>query len=405
MHIVHFEDFFHPSAGYKYNILSKYMVQYGHKVTIVTAKLDNENDNLTRFFGKKDIEKLDKEFANNYGVNIIRLNVKKFIRTRAVYNIKDLIKSIKELKPDIVSFIMEQIPAYYYILNYKKNSFPIVLDNHMVKSASQTPLSNIYHLWHRLFITPIIKRNDIRVIRCVYDNYINECLGLPLENSPIVSFGSDLKLFSRDEMIKKKFRIDNNIQENSVVFIYMGKLDEAKGGDLLAKAFVERFNTEKDIYLIVVGNNNANNKQIIEDNFKISKNRILRYPTQKYVNMPYYYQVSDVAIFPKQCSLSFFDAQACGLPVIAEEDNINSERLSHNNGFTFKKGDIKSFRDAIQKFIDISEDEKKALSNNSYNFIKENYDYEKQAKKYMNILIEEYNKFYKNEREAVQYIV
>lgn len=404
MHIVHVEDFFHPSAGYKYNILSKYMVQFGHKVTIVTAKLDNEDDNLTRFFGKDDIEKLDKEFTHNYGVNIVRLNVKQFIRTRAIYSFKDLTNTIKELKPDIVSFLMEQIPAYYYILNYKKNSFPIVLDDHMVKSASQTSLTNVYHLWHRIFITPIIKKNDIRVIRCVYDNYIKECLGLLLEKSPVVSFGSDLKLFFKDDKVKKEFRIDNSIKDNSLVFIYMGKLDETKGGDLLSKAFVEKFNTDKDIYLVVVGNNNAVNKQIIEENFRESANKVLRYPTQKYVNMSYYYQISDVAIFPRQCSLSFFDAQACGLPVIAEESNINSERLSHNNGFTFKSGDVQSFRDAIQKYIDMPADGRKDLSQNSYNYIKENYDYEIQAKKYINILVDEYNKFYEGKKEKLKHI-
>lgn len=32
----------------------------------------------------------------------------------------------------------------------------------------------------------------------------------------------------------------------------------------------------------------------------------------------------------------FFDVQACGLPVISENMNINGERCSHNNGYNFE---------------------------------------------------------------------
>ena len=51
MYILQIEDFFHPDAGYQINIISKYMVQAGHKVTIVTGTLDNVYTPTVAFFG------------------------------------------------------------------------------------------------------------------------------------------------------------------------------------------------------------------------------------------------------------------------------------------------------------------------------------------------------------------
>ena len=50
MKIVQLEDFFHPDAGYKINILSKYFARMGHETVILTAGLDRMPDYLTSFF-------------------------------------------------------------------------------------------------------------------------------------------------------------------------------------------------------------------------------------------------------------------------------------------------------------------------------------------------------------------
>lgn len=396
MHIVHIEDFFHPSAGYKYNIISKYMVKFGHKVTIISPSLEKRNDILTSFFGKDNIEELDKKFKDDYGVEIIRLNVKKYFRSRALYDLKELSNVIQNLKPNILSVGIEIVPAYYFLLKYKKLGFPMVLDCHNIKEATTFVLAPLHHLIHRIVFTPIIKKNKITVIRCFDDNYIEECLGIPIDNSPIVSFGSDLSLFHPNNNVYNEFRKEHNLSSEDIVFVYMGKLDDSKGGNLLAESFFNKFNTNKKVCLIVVGNNNNERPEYIEKLFNNSQNIIIRFPTQKYIDMPRYYQMADVALFPRQCSLSFFDAQACGLPVVLEDLDINRERVSHTNGMIFDSGDVASFRSCIQRFIDMSKYELKEMSNKSIDYIKLNYDYSNKAKDYTNILINEYNKFNKH---------
>ena len=73
MKIVNIEDFFHPDAGYQINILSKYLASFGHEVIIITAETDKIPDELTAFFKRDNIEQLDKDYTEKYGVKIIRL--------------------------------------------------------------------------------------------------------------------------------------------------------------------------------------------------------------------------------------------------------------------------------------------------------------------------------------------
>ena len=46
MTIAEIEDFFHPDAGYKINILSKYFARMGNETVIVTAELDMCSENV-----------------------------------------------------------------------------------------------------------------------------------------------------------------------------------------------------------------------------------------------------------------------------------------------------------------------------------------------------------------------
>ena len=62
-----------------------------------------------------------------------------------------------------------------------------------------------------------------------------------------------------------------------------------------------------------------------------SENRLIIVPTQPFTILVKYYRRADVALFPKQCSLCFFDVQVCGLPVIFEDNSIKAMWIGYNN--------------------------------------------------------------------------
>lgn len=395
MRIVQITDFFHPNAGYQINILSKYMIKQGHELTIVAGELDKIPKSLTDFFGRDNINDYDRAYTEKTGVEIIRLPLLSYISGRAIFDSR-LETTVDELNPDAL-FIhdIDTLVGIKYIINIHKLKYPIVYNSSMLEMASVNPFSKQYRWFYRMFITPKIIKYKLKVIRIQDDNYVEKCLGIPLSQSPFISVGSDTMLFYPNSSVKQKVREEYNISKDDFVVIYTGKLIESKGAKLLAKTFQKKLQNKKskNIVLLVVGSTSGEYGQKVEDIFNISENRVIRLATQKYFDLAQFYQAADLSVFPKECSLSFYDAQACGLPVVSEDNNVNVDRLKYNNGSTFKAGDIEDFRDKLIKYIEMDQSDFNQIGENAYRFVKNNYDYEDIAKQYTEILVQEYNKF------------
>lgn len=391
MRIVNIEDFFHPDAGYQINILPKYLAKFGHEVIIITSEMDKMPKGLTSFFGSENIKKRDEDYQNKYGVRIIRLPIRRYISGRSIYT-NDLKNTIDALKPDILYIHgNDTAVGMWALINRKKISIPLIMDSHMLEMASVNPFNKVFHFVYRHFFTPIIRNNNILVIRTQDDNYVEKRLGIPLSQAPWISYGSDTMLFHPNYKNRMDFRREHDISEDDFVVVYAGKLDEAKGGKLLAEAFYKRIKCNRNIVLLVVGNTSGNYGDEVEKIFENSENRILRFSTQKYCDLAIFYQAADLAVFARQCSLSFYDVQACGLPVLSENNNINVERCSHKNGWTFVAGDVEDFRRKVVSVANMDLSEYRKYSKHALNFILESYNYEDKAKEYEQCIIRTYS--------------
>ncbi len=389
MIIVNVEDYFIPDAGYQINIMPKYLAAFGHDVYIVTSKTDGIVKPAAEFFGTDNIEQRDKDFTEKTGVKIIRVKpfTTKLISGRMVQG-KELFNTVESLNPDVVYVHgNDTITGIRYTLK-KHRKYALVTDSHMLSMATTSRFSSYFQKFYKKFVTPRIIKDNIPVIRTQDDTYVEKFLGIPLSQAPWISYGTDTLLFQKDEEVRKAFREKHNIAENDFVFLYTGKLDEAKGGKLLAQAFSEKLNTEKNIVLVVVGKTSDDDYgKEVDSLLENSQNTVIRFPTQKYTDLPEFYQSADVSVFAKQCSLSFYDAQGCGLPVLSEDNNINVDRNSHNNGLCFKSGDVEDFRAKIEELANMPEDDFKSMSANAYNFITENYNYESKAREYEKVIL------------------
>lgn len=396
MRIVNIEDFFHPNAGYQINILPKYMVKKGIDTYIITSEMEKVPDNLTKFFGKNNIEEYDKQYEEMTGVKIIRIPVKGFLSNRAIFT-KELYKKVDELAPDIVYVHgNDTLVGMKYIWNQRKLSYALISDSHMLEMASVNKFNKVFRKFYKIFITPKIIKNKLTIIRTQDDAYVNRCLGIPLEQAPWVSYGSDTLLFHPDEKMKVEFKKENKIPENAFIVLYAGKLDESKGGMFLAEAVNEKFQTDKDVVFVIVGNSAGDYGEKLEDCLKNSQNKILRFPTQRYVDLAPFFQSADLVVFPKQCSLSFYDVQACGVPVLSEDNNINIERCSHKNGFVFESGNMDDFRRKIVDCINMPSNKYKEIKINAYDYITQNYNYSNKADEYIREINSSLRRFEEN---------
>lgn len=388
MNIVHIEDFFHPDAGYQINILPKYLAKQGHTVTIITAEMEKIPAFLTSFFGRDHIEERDRAYTEAYGVKIVRLPLRAFVSGRAIFA-PGLMDVIRAEQPDILYVHgNDTVTGMWATWNRKRFGCPLVLDSHMLEMASENRLRNLFRWFYQAFVTPIVKKEGLTVIRTQDDPYVEKCLGIPLSQAPWVSYGSDTMLFHADAAVRASFRKEHGISDDAFVVVYAGKLDESKGGKLLADLTGVPLRTEREVVYVVVGNATGDYGREVEETFAGSPYRVLRFPTQKYCDLAPFFQAADLAVFPKQCSLSFYDVQACGLPVLSEDNNINVDRCSHGNGWNFREGDLQDFGAKLEEIVNLPDEEFSQVAANAAAFIKAEYDYEEKAREYERILLD-----------------
>ena len=392
MKIVQIEDFFHPDAGYKINILSKYFARMGHETVIITAELDKMPDFLTSFFGRDNIAARDREYEQNYGVKIIRRPIWAYVSGRAIFK-DDLAKLVNSLHPDVLYVHGNDTAVGMWLLRHRDRlCCPMVMDNHMVEMASQNPLRKLYRAYYRRFIAPIIIKNEIPVIRAMNDDYVERCLGVPLSLSPWISYGSDMLLFHPDKAAGAEFRRENGIAQDALVVLFAGKFDESKGGMLLAELTCREISSPREIVYVMIGNAVGDYGAAVEKRFSESRSRVLRFPTQKYSQLARFYQAADIGLIAKQASLNFFDMEACGVPMLSEDNNLNAARSDCGNGWLFRPDDADDFAAKLEMIVNLDGKELEKASENAYNFVKENYDYSKKAEEYMDIIRKVYDR-------------
>lgn len=392
MRIVHWDEMFHPMFGYQINIIPKYQAKAGHEVIILTGEKPDEHPTF-KGLSKCNIEEKDREYEKTYNVKIVRLPIYRVISGMVMYK-PGFLKEIKKLKPDVIMcHTNDTVSSMLVALSYKYLKTPIVFDNHMLAMASVNPFSKFFRWFFRHTVTPLITKNNWKVIRTQDDPFVEEAYKIPLEQAPFISFGSDLTLFHPDNDTRKTFRSEFEIGENDFVIVYTGKIGEAKGGKLLAEAVRKKFNSVKKVTVVVVGSARGAYEEEVESIFKESENRIIRFPTQNYVDLAKFYQMADLFVCPKQCSLSFYDAQACGLPIVAENNNVNVERVSHGNGYSFVAGNLQDFIAKLEVCINMPEKEYEQMKKASLKFIEDNYNYESISAQYTDYLEKEIENF------------
>ncbi len=397
MKILHVDETFHPSYGYQANPLAKFQQAQGNEVYILTVEKKWLYPIYRAFRDDgSGLEEADARYEADTGVKIVRAHAKGYFMRRLVYT-REIFDIVEQIKPDVI-FVhcVETLTAMRFLLNRKmRKNYPMLFDSHMLSMASSNRHAALYEKFYKRIFTRIIRKHNYTVIRTQDDKYVNTHLGIPEEQTPFISFGTDTMLFHPNESVKRAFREEHNIPQDAFVVIYTGKLGPPKNGKLLATATMEKF--PFPFALILVGSpppTTYGNE--VRELFELSENQIVRFKTQNYMNLGGFYQAADLSVFPKQCSMSFYDAQACGLPVLSEDNNINVDRCSHNNGFNFKAGDVADFRAKIIEIANLSAEQRKEISENALTFIRDGgYDYTNIAQQYTNYLekaIENHNK-------------
>ena len=158
-------------------------------------------------------------------------------------------------------------------------------------------------------------------------------------------------------------------------------------------------NSGKNIVFVIVGNVDGGYGAQVEEVLSQSENKVLRFPTQPYFSLAPFYQAADLAVYPKQCSMSFLEAQACGLPVLFENNEINTKRSMYQNAIMFNSGNKVEFRSKLISCVDMAGEQYGQFQKNARKYVLQNYDYVPIAKKFTELMTGEALKFNRQRSE------
>ena len=223
MRFVHVEDFFHPDAGYQLNLLARLQVKEGHEVFIIASEMSKVPDYLKSFFGDHDIDHKDEIYFKNTGVKIIRCPSFFWFSGRAFLKRK-IYTLIKSINTDVLFIHGEStLTSIRLLLKYKKINLPYVIDS---IAMSKNKFKHLFRLFYRTFLTPIILKNNIPLIRVVNSDFVEKHFKIPINKTTLLSFGTDTNFFKPNVSLKESYRKQMGFSSKDFVVLYAGKLNK-----------------------------------------------------------------------------------------------------------------------------------------------------------------------------------
>lgn len=271
---------------------------------------------------------------------------------------KEVIKIIREIKPDIIHVNEPWLLGLSAIKIGKKEGIPVIATHHFMPE----------NLVHYLHLPPKIE-NLITVT--IWKWYAKLCKNFtyvicPTQvaanllkkytgdiNLEVISNGIDLKVFHKEkdgEYLKKKY----NIQKKPTL-LFVGRLDKEKNIDVLIKA-LGILKDKFEFQLIIAGQGKEKLPlKKLALSAGIQSNVIFTgFLPEK--DLPYIYRIADIFVMPSIAelqSLVTMEAMASGLPVVA----ANAVALPHlvhdnENGFLFIPGNEQDLARKLSKLLE-----------------------------------------------------
>lgn len=196
----------------------------------------------------------------------------------------------------------------------------------------------------------------------------------------VVPTGIDLHKFDRNQYPPQevsKLKENYGIKPEDKVLLYLGRVSQEKNLEEVIHAMPEYMATREAVKFVVVGGGPALDRLVkIVEQYQLSERFIFTGP-QPWDIIGMYYQLGDVFVSASKSEtqgLTYIEAMAAGLPVVAREDKCLEEILEQgHNGFTFttKEGLINSldyilFEDTETNFSENAMNKVKKLSTQEF---------------------------------------
>lgn len=391
MKIVHLMGYFVPELGYQEYYLAKKHKEMGHDVYVIASDLLYPFQNIEKMF--KDAgysyrgRKRKGAFSVFDGIKVYWLphwiEYNDFVLCRGVMN------TLEKIKPDIVFAHESRQGLSCQAAFYKDRfGFKFVVDQHDfyhdIPEKIKTILRAIEYFGFRKFLIDynFKKADKIIAVTKPTREFLIKTHKVNPKKIELVELGVDIDLFHYREKEAAELRKKLGIGKDEVIIIFTGTIYRRKNLELLIKVFNEICRNYKT-RLVIVGEGDKGYMEELKslaNELKLG-NKIIFNGFAPRKELPAYYSMADIGVWPANNSVSIIEAMACKLPIVMVDWQM-PHLVSHNNGFKFPFNDKKMLKHYIVKLV---KDEKlrREMGKNSCKAATQRYNYQFIAKKFL----------------------
>ncbi len=286
---------------------------------------------------------------------------------------RDLTERIRQYNPDALLVYGWSFKSHLRVLRYFKGQKKIIFrgDSTLLDEAREFSFRKTAR---RFFLRWVYRYIDV----ALYTGEANKAYYLKhgLKKSQLYYAGHAVeneRFFDEDGKHEARaiaWRRELEIPDETIVFLFAGKLEEKKDPVLLINAF--KTLTNPDIRLLIVGNG------LMEQKLKkeaTGDERILFLDFQNQQVMPVVYRLGNVFVLPSKgpgetWGLSVNEAMACARPVVVSDKCGCAADLVKENGFVFSSHDQEGLQKILQFFTEDKMNQR-GMGKNSYKKILE----------------------------------
>ena len=333
------------------------------EITITSFLIDYINKlseiySITLILNLKDLETFKKNFKNTE-IKIINLKILRGI---------DYFQDVKSLFSLIKIFLNKKYDGIFSIT--PKAGFLSMIASFICRIKFR-----LHYFTGQVWVTRkgfqrTFLRNIDRLMGFMATHVLTECHSQKkfLEDEKIIKKGRltvlangsicgvDTGQFKPDQLLKEKIRADLGISHESILLLFLGRLNRDKGILDLAKVLYNLNNRDvykKKIHLLIIGPDEENIRQQVE---LICKDYIKNIHFMDFTDEPEKFMAAaDIFCLPSYregFGMAALEAGACALPTVASKIYGLTDAVGSDTGLFHTPGDVVGIEDAIMKLVD-----------------------------------------------------
>ena len=360
MKITFVSDWFAEKMGYAENCLPKAVAKLGLEVHLVTSNVQPYYDQslyketYEPFIGPALVSCQVKPWN---GFTLHRLPLAKW---RGRRRIKGLVAALATLRPEIVqTFDLFALTTYEMAFAKMWLGYKLFHESHIHASVFP-PATERMGLDPRVkwfaYAATLGRFVSLLSAKCYpispdAADIVTRFFGFQKPKTTVRSLGVDTDLFSpiaddAARQARRQLRQQLGFAPEEIVCIYTGRFSDDKGPLLLAQAIARLVARGEPVRGLFVGSGKQSDVEAIR-----ACPGCVAHPFVPAQELPPFYRVAEIGVWPKQESTSQLDAAACGLPIIVSHRVQVRERVD-GNGLFYEEGDSDDLARQIRQLFD-----------------------------------------------------